>query len=179
MPFWIHFLFYFLPARWCSATTTAAAAHFGQCRRYDNVVGTSVLFNVVIGVKRLQSTPAAEKKKKKKMPKPVKSGKEWELRVRQFAGEVGFGKGQRPAKNTKWGQVVADVEKCPLHGRDPSAPFFLGRVSHCSCGYHVSCCVLGLPSSQIIIRFFTPCSSLPSVRSGGWRWQQQRQRQQQ
>lgn len=72
------------------------------------------------------------------MPKTGLSDKEWQERLRSYAhGTFVFGRGQRPAKSSKWTRVLENIEKCPkMTAKANFDP--LGRKLECSCGYHIS-----------------------------------------
>jgi hypothetical protein len=48
------------------------------------------------------------------MPKEGKSDAEWKERLNQYAaGHFRFGKGQKPAPQSKWSKILEKIEKCP------------------------------------------------------------------
>ena len=62
--------------------------------------------------------------------------KEWCERLRAFAnGRFTFGKGQMPAKGSKWANEVEKIKRCPLF-RSLGTKAITREALKCSCGYH-------------------------------------------
>lgn len=80
-----------------------------------------------------QTAPHLAFMKSQKTHKPM-SDKQWHRRLSAYAsGAFKFHRGQRPAKETRWGKVLNKIEKCAQDGTKD----VLGRPVTCTCGYHL------------------------------------------